>query len=104
MGSFVHVLEFTVAAAATRDLVARVRATMESIELANQRFRGSAILVSDDETKVAIVSEWDDRAAWGEAEWEARIQDAMVDVFQNAEHVESHSYSVAFRSNSGRGK
>ena len=98
MRPFVHVILFSLAPAATRDLVARIRSTLEAIEVAKTPpLLGSAILVSDDEARVAVVSEWTDRKTWAHAQWDERVQDAVVDVFQTAQHVESQSYNEVFR-------
>ena len=98
MGAFVHLNLFNVKPAAARDLVARIRSTLEAIGGAKTpRLLGGAILVSDDEARVAVVSEWSDRGAWAEAQWDARVQDSIVDVFQTAEHVESRSYNEVYR-------
>ena len=98
MGAFVHVIFFRLDPPASRDLVARIQSTLETIEAANTpRLLGSAILVSDDEARVAVVSEWNDRETWARAQWDERVQDAVVDVFQTAEHVESQSYNEVFR-------
>lgn len=105
MGAFVHVILFRLKPAATRDLVARIRSTLEAIAVAKApRLLGSAILVSDDEARVAVVSEWKDRNAWAQAQWDERVQDSVVDVFQTAEHVESHSYNEVFRFDATRGQ
>ena len=97
MGAFVHVILFRLKPAATRDLVAHIRSTLEAIEAAKTpRLQGCAILVSDDEAHVAVVSRWHDRKAWAHAQWDERVQDSVVDVFQTAEHVESQSYNEVF--------
>jgi heme-degrading monooxygenase HmoA len=104
MGPFVHVIIFSLKPAATRDLVARIRSALEAIEVAKTPGHlGSAILVSDDEARVAVVSEWNDRDTWAQAQWDKRVQDAVVDVFQTAEHVESQSYNEVFRFDARRG-
>jgi heme-degrading monooxygenase HmoA len=104
MGPFVHVIIFSLKPAATRNLVARIRSTVEAIEVAKTPgYLGSAILVSDDDARVAVVSEWNDRHSWGQAQWDKRVQDAVVDVYQTAEHVESQSYNEVFRSDATRG-
>ena len=98
MTAFVHVIFFRLKPAATRDLVARIRSTLEAIEAAKTPGHlGGAILVSDDEARVAVVSEWNDRNAWAHTQWDKRVQDAVVEVFQTAEHVESQSYNEVFR-------
>jgi hypothetical protein len=104
MGPFVHVIFFRLKPAATRDLVARIRSTVEALEVAKTpRLLGSAILVSDDESRVALVSEWNDRNSWAQAQWDERVQDSVVDVYQIAEHVESQSYNEVFRFDATRG-
>jgi hypothetical protein len=83
---------------AAQRLVTRVRSTLEAIGAAKTpRLLRSAILVSDDEARVLFVSEWTARNAWAHARWDDRVQDAVVDVFQTAEHVESHSYNEVYR-------
>jgi len=104
MGRFVHVIFFSLEPSATGELVAGIRSTLEAIEVAKTAGHlGSAILVSDDEAHVAIVSEWNDRDTWARAEWDNRVQDAVVDVFQTARHVESQSYNEVFRFDATRG-
>ena len=98
MGAFVHLNLFNQKPAAARELVARIRSTLEALGVAQTPgLLGGAILVSDDEARIAVVSEWSDRSAWGHAQWDARVQDSMVDVFQTAEHVESRSYNEVYR-------
>ena len=98
MGAFVHVILFSIHPAATRDLVGRIQSTLEALEVSETpRLLASAILVSDGEDRVAVVSEWTDRNSWAHAQWDARVQDSVVDVFQTAEHVETHSYNEVFR-------
>lgn len=98
MEAFVHLNVFSLKPAATRDLVARMQSTLEAIGGAKtSRLLGGAILVSDDEARVAVVSEWSDRSAWAHAQWDERVQDSLVDVFQTAEHVESRSYNEVYR-------
>ena len=99
MGAFVHMILFSIKPAATEDLVARIRSTLEALELAKTPgLLGSAILVSEDEARVALVSEWNDRNAWGHAQWDERVQDSVVDLYRAAEQLESQSYNEAFRS------
>jgi DNA/RNA-binding domain of Phe-tRNA-synthetase-like protein len=98
MGPFVHVILFSLKPAATRDLVARIQSTFEAIAIAKTPpLLESAILVSDDEDRVAIVSQWNDRNDWAHAQWDERVQASVVDVFQTAEHVETHSYNEVYR-------
>lgn len=98
MGAFVHVIRFSLEPAVSRALVARIRSTLEAIAVAKTpRLLGSAILVSEDESRVLLVSEWNDRNAWAHAQWDERVQDAVVDVFQTAQHVDSQSYSEVYR-------
>jgi heme-degrading monooxygenase HmoA len=104
MGAFVHVIFFSIEPAATQDLVARIRSTLEALEVAKTPGHlGGAILVSDDEARVAVVSEWNDRHSWAQAQWDRRVQDAVVEVYQTAEHVESQSYNEVFRFDATRG-
>ena len=98
MGPFVHTILFSLEPAATRDLVARIRSTLEAIGVAKTPGHlASMIFVSDDETRVAIVSEWSDRHAWSRAQWDERMQAGVVDVHQTAKHIESQSYNEVFR-------
>ena len=91
---FVHMILFSIKPAATQDLVARIRSTLEALKLAKTpRLLGSAILVSENRSRVALVSEWSDRSAWAHAQWDERVQDSVVDIFQAAEQIESQSYS-----------
>jgi hypothetical protein len=104
MGPFVHVIFFSIEPAATQDLVARIRSTLEALEVAKTLGHlGGAILVSDDEARVAVVSEWNDRHSWAQAQWDRRVQDAVVEVYQTAEHVDSQSYNEVFRFDATRG-
>jgi heme-degrading monooxygenase HmoA len=97
MGPFVHVVVVTLKPKATAALVEHVRDTMGTVSVKLPGFVGSVLLVSEDETRVSVVSIWNDRHSWAQAQWEDRIQDTMVDLFKAADHVDSQSYNEVAR-------
>ncbi|HTD36242.1 MAG TPA: antibiotic biosynthesis monooxygenase [Candidatus Limnocylindrales bacterium] len=97
MGQFVHVVIVTLKPEATAALVEDVREVMESVSVKLPGFVGSVLLVSDDQTRISVVSIWSDRHSWAQAQWEDRIQDAMVELFKAADNVESQSYNEVAR-------
>ncbi|HEY4440114.1 MAG TPA: antibiotic biosynthesis monooxygenase [Candidatus Elarobacter sp.] len=50
------------------------------------------VYASDDRRNIAIVSEWDSRAAWAHAQWENAMQDATVRAHSEAEWVHGRLY------------
>jgi heme-degrading monooxygenase HmoA len=97
MGPFVHVVIVTLKPEATVALLEDVREVMVTVSVKLPGFVESVLLVSDDQTRISVVSIWNDRHSWAQAQWEARIQDAMVELFEAADKVESQSYNEVAR-------
>jgi len=95
MEPYIHVFVLSVDAETAGGIVQRVRATVEAALL--QGFISLTVLVSDDETRIALVSEWKDQHDWGRAQWNDRIQDGVVDLFRSAKQVDSRGYREVFR-------
>ena len=98
MGPFVHLTVLRMNPEATEALIVRVRTMLETLPVVQPRGHlGATILVTDDASRMAVVTEWRDRHDWAHAQWDQKIQETVVDIFKTAEHVETLSYTEVFR-------
>jgi quinol monooxygenase YgiN len=47
---------------------------------------------TDDRTHILLLSQWVDDVAWGKAQWDAEVQNAVVARFSSARRVDSRLY------------
>jgi hypothetical protein len=92
---YVHSYVLSVDPNVAGDLVQRIRTVLDGLELEGLLLL--SVLVSDDKTHVAIISEWKNQHDWGRALWNERIQDGVVDLFRSAKEVASRGYHEVFR-------
>ena len=94
--TFVHVWLVTVEPETTGEIVERIRETATQARPVLHGLKSASILVSEDRTRVALITEWEGAHDWGRAQWDTHIQDAVVGLFRTANHVDSHLYRNVF--------
>jgi hypothetical protein len=89
---FVAVSIYTVAArnlaafqASTRDLLEQNVASLEG-------FREGAVMTDEEQTQVLIVTQWESKQAWINAEWEPRIGKAVANLVTDAKAYDLRTY------------
>lgn len=89
---FVHVYLLSVRTHQVAQVVEQIRG---AVAAASQLpgFLSVTVLLSSDSTRIAVLSEWQREADWAHAEWDARMQDALVELYASCERMDSHTYA-----------
>jgi hypothetical protein len=89
---FVAVSTYTVAAQNLEAFQASTRETIERNARVLDGFCGGAVMTDEQQTQVLIVTEWDSKHAWIEAQWEPRIGKAVASFVTDATTYNLRTY------------
>jgi len=96
-GAFIHAMLLTVDPGRAETLVQSLEGTARDTLSRIRGFRTISVLLSDDRSRIVVLSEWAELHDWARAEWHEKIQDLIVDLHSSSLHVDSHSYALRFR-------
>jgi heme-degrading monooxygenase HmoA len=89
---FVAVSIFTVAPQNLSALEASARSTIEQDVPGLHGFCEGIVMTNEEQTQVLIVTQWDSKSSWINAEWEPRIQNAVAAFVTNATGYDVHTF------------
>jgi heme-degrading monooxygenase HmoA len=76
---FIAVSAYTVATENLAGFEASTRSTIEHDTLVMRGFREGIVMTNEEQTQVLIVTLWESKQAWVDAQWEPRIGNAVAE-------------------------
>ncbi len=89
---FIAVSIYTVASEKRDAFEASARSTIERDASVLNGFCEGIVMTNEEQTQVLIVTLWDAKSAWANAQWEPRIQNAVAEFTLGAKVYDLHTF------------